>query len=263
MAAAYRTYEGIALDSAAQPDPAAYLRPRAPITMETEAAWFTSVYGMYLRSMAGVEEQLVRASAPGKYVYIAERVGQGLEGKMDHLVCFAPGMLALGSLAAPSPQLAAHHLDLARDLMRTCYRMYESAATGLAPEISRFNNGADGVPDPGAKHNLLRPETAESLFVLYRVTGDNVYRKWGWAIFQAFKKWARVPSGGYSSLADVTVTPPQLRDNQESFWLAETLKYLYLLFSDSATIPLDEYVFNTEAHPLRVFEPVMVTTRAG
>lgn len=32
------------------------------------------------------------------------------------------------------------------------------------------------------------------------------------------------------------------------------LKYLYLLFSDDEIIPLDKWVFNTEAHPLPVFE---------
>jgi len=40
-------------------------------------------------------------------------------------------------------------------------------------------------------------------------------------------------------------------DEQESFWLAETLKYLYLIFDDPERLSLDEWVFNTEAHPLR------------
>lgn len=38
----------------------------------------------------------------------------------------------------------------------------------------------------------------------------------------------------------------------ETFFLGETLKYLYLLFGDSSVIPLDEYVFNSEAHPLPI-----------
>lgn len=41
-------------------------------------------------------------------------------------------------------------------------------------------------------------------------------------------------------------------DMMQSFFLAETLKYLYLLFSPSTVIPLDEWVFNTEAHPVRI-----------
>ncbi len=45
---------------------------------------------------------------------------------------------------------------------------------------------------PGAAHNLLRPETVEALFVLWRTTGDAKYRRQGWAIFQAFEKHCRV-----------------------------------------------------------------------
>lgn len=41
-------------------------------------------------------------------------------------------------------------------------------------------------------------------------------------------------------------------DMMQSFFLAETLKYLYLLFSPPSTIPLDQWVFNTEAHPLKI-----------
>lgn len=47
---------------------------------------------------------------------------------------------------------------------------------------------------PGAKedffvktldaHNLLRPETVESLWVLYHLTGNKTYQDWGWNIFQ-------------------------------------------------------------------------------
>lgn len=32
------------------------------------------------------------------------------------------------------------------------------------------------------------------------------------------------------------------------------LKYLYLLFHEDDLVPLDRWVFNTEAHPLPVFE---------
>lgn len=78
------------------------------------------------------------------------------------------------------------------------------------------------------------------------------YREWGWQIFEAFEKYTKVDSGGYTSLDDVTVLPPRRRDKMETFFLGETLKYLYLLFGNSTTIPLDEYVFNTEAHPIPI-----------
>jgi len=58
---------------------------------------------------------------------------------------------------------------------------------------------------------------------------------------------------GYAGLHDVN-NPNSSNDNvMQSWFLAETLKYLYLLFCDDDVIPLDRYVFNTEAHPLPVF----------
>jgi Glycosyl hydrolase family 47 len=40
----------------------------------------------------------------------------------------------------------------------------------------------------------------------------------------------------------------------ETFFVGETLKYLYLLLSDKPLVPLDKYIFNTEAHPFPVFD---------
>lgn len=36
--------------------------------------------------------------------------------------------------------------------------------------------------------------------------------------------------------------------------LSDSLKYLYLLFTDEDLLPLDKWVFNTEAHPFPVFD---------
>ena len=54
-----------------------------------------------------------------------------------------------------------------------------------------------------------------------------------------------------AELEDVTLGSPQKKDSMESFWTAETLKYFYLIFSEPGVVSLDEYVFNTEAHPFR------------
>jgi mannosyl-oligosaccharide alpha-1,2-mannosidase len=101
----------------------------------------------------------------------------------------------------------------------------------------------------GTSWNILRPETVESLFYLWRLTGNKTYQEWGWNIFEAFEKNSRIESG-YVGLKDVNTG---VKDNKmQSFFLAETLKYLYLLFSPTTVIPLDEWVFNTEAHPLKI-----------
>lgn len=104
------------------------------------------------------------------------------------------------------------------------------------------------------RHNLLRPETVESLFVLYRLTKDQKYRDWGWRIFQSFETYTKLENG-YSSISNVqNPDNPGYRDKMESFFLGETLKYLFLLFCDDDwVLPLDEWVFNTEAHPLPIW----------
>lgn len=243
---------------------------------------YTYLYDMYAEAMKGVKHLLVRKSSPNGLVFVGELpFGSGAEfsPKMDHLVCFLPGTLALGATKGITKEKALRqnlltledieNLKLAEELAKTCYEMYSVTATGLAPEIAYFNvkenseegpNGGnkssnylhDIIIHPADRHNLLRPETVESLFILYRITEDQKYREWGWDIFEAFEKYTKVDSGGYTSLDDVTVVPPRRRDKMETFFLGETLKYLYLLFGDNKTIPLDEFVFNTEAHPLPI-----------
>ncbi|PKY30756.1 glycoside hydrolase [Rhizophagus irregularis] len=114
------------------------------------------------------------------------------------------------------------------------------------------------LPDGIYKLNgnyLLRPETVESLFILYRVTGDKSYQEKGWKIWKAIEKWCKTESA-YSGLYNVASNKEIVQNNNmESFFLAETLKYLYLLFSTPDVISLDDYVFNTEAHPLLRMKP--------
>ncbi|KAI9362108.1 glycoside hydrolase [Zopfochytrium polystomum] len=97
----------------------------------------------------------------------------------------------------------------------------------------------------------LRPEVVESIFYMWRMTHDPVWREMGWSIAQNINRHCR-HKNGFFNLHDVSLTNVSPSDTQETFFLAETLKYLYLLFSGDDLIPLDEYVFNTEAHPLSI-----------
>lgn len=97
----------------------------------------------------------------------------------------------------------------------------------------------------------LRPEALESVFYLYRITGDESWREKGWKMFQAITR-ATHTDIGHSAIKDVTSLAGEQTDKMESFWLAETLKYAYLLFAEPRIISLDEWVLNTEAHPFRI-----------
>ncbi|XP_064649601.1 endoplasmic reticulum mannosyl-oligosaccharide 1,2-alpha-mannosidase-like [Lineus longissimus] len=211
----------------------------------------------YNLAMHGVSTQLVRESGPKKLTFIGELLrGSAFSPKMDHLVCYLPGTLALGYHNG----LPKAHMELAEKLAYTCYQMYATTETGLSPEIAHFNMLPGAKDDIFIKsadtHNLLRPETIESFFYLYRYTKDKKYQEWGWQIFQAFERHTRLKEGGYSSINNVkNPERPIYRDKMESFFLGETLKYFYLLFSeDENLLPSDKFIFNTEAHPLLIYK---------
>ena len=72
-----------------------------------------------------------------------------------------------------------------------------------------------------------------------------------WEVFQSLEKYCRIPSGGYAALKDVNNPSKGHIDDMPSFFLAETLKYLLLIFGPDDYVSLDDFVFTTEAHPLR------------
>merc|ERR1719235_1936779 len=104
-------------------------------------------------------------------------------------------------------------------------------------------------------HSFIRPETAETLFYLYRLTGEEKYRSEGESMFRAIVKHTKVP-GGYASVRDVNKIPTDKMDEMQSFIMAETFKYLYLLFAPSDALDLKKFVLNTEGHPLQRFGPL-------
>jgi mannosyl-oligosaccharide alpha-1,2-mannosidase len=435
-----------------------YLLKQWILTGQTDELMLTR----YIHAIKSVRRKLLRRSTSTTsttgLLYIAEESGNAISSKMDHLVCFLPGVLALGdfyniSTSSNTTQSTestsssnyyyetASDLEIAEELAETCYQLYRRTPTGLAPEIVFFNeadstdrstSSTSSTPSttpvegsyPGAHasdigggdfsikeddaHNLLRPETVESLFILWKVTGNSKYQEQAWLIFRAFEKWTRVegveqclgvdaeaaagtasrevarvaaieaaralvqksetsaeqaikqgidagkaalqamrlPStensrkndndglvsqaalvanaclgaaeaaakatvqmlqisshanftledipalfeldasvttsarvcdfstllgGGYSNLESVKSVPPPRRDKMESFWIAETLKYLYLIFTEppdrclhpscrdlqgeDCLLPLTKFVFNTEAHPFPIVGP--------
>eukprot|EP01062_Namystynia_karyoxenos_P046807 TRINITY_DN35185_c0_g1_i1.p1 TRINITY_DN35185_c0_g1~~TRINITY_DN35185_c0_g1_i1.p1 ORF type:complete len:583 (+),score=128.49 TRINITY_DN35185_c0_g1_i1:89-1750(+) len=215
----------------------------------------------FVRTVEAVLANLTVATPSGG-TFVAERPGLGeLEYKMDHLVCFFPGVLALAvSSRPPAVQAgqAVRWMDFAHRIAVTCREMYSSQPSGLAPNIVRFSRKRLRMfAAPGAEHNILRPEAVESWFVIYRALqpGDPLrerYRRWAWEAFESWRRHLRVPGGGYSGGSDVTHTPVAPLDKMESFWIAETLKYLWLITGSESELPLADWVLNTEAHPFRI-----------
>ncbi|KAJ5105257.1 hypothetical protein NUU61_002604 [Penicillium alfredii] len=211
---------------------------------------------------------------------------QSLRYAPDHLKCFMGGMVALGAKVFNRPD----DMPIARGLTDGCVWAYDVTPTGVMPEsfrvsacenidvcpwdqnkwfadiigrhieldeerqraqqkvdAQRLPPGITDIRDPSYS---LRPEALESLFIMYRITGDKSLQDAAWRMFQNIEKATRTKFG-HSSIADVRDKEPKLKDKMESFWLAETLKYLYLIFSEPNHISLDEYVLSTEAHPFK------------
>ncbi|OIW29851.1 seven-hairpin glycosidase [Coniochaeta ligniaria NRRL 30616] len=129
----------------------------------------------------------------------------------------------------------------------------EAETKGIAQEVDliikqrRVPPGFVDVPD---RRYILRPEAIESVFIMYRITGDPTWMEKAWQMFSVIEKASRTNIAA-AALEDVTKAQPVQVDSMESFWLAETLKYFYLVFASWDTIDLDKWVLNTEAHPLR------------
>lgn len=104
-----------------------------------------------------------------------------------------------------------------------------------------------------ARHYGLRPEAIESVFYMYRITGDEIWRQKGWKMFEAIQSVTQTQVAN-AALKDVTSVLGEQDDSMESFWLAETLKYFYLLFDEPERWSLDNWVLNTEAHLMRIAE---------
>lgn len=251
------------------------------------------------------------------------------------LHCFVPGMLALGAFTSlpvqkivdPSEnidvfeslkedisatekergmsieemnkirQSAEIDLYVAKELMETCYSLYENSPIGLLPESVLMNTKSypflnktkesKSYPYGWSDFKVLddgyhlRPESIESMYILHRLTGDEKYREQAWKIFEGIQKHCRVSTGGYTGILSSKTTknspteenekpqyksPSGIKQNannkMDSWFLAETLKYLYLMYRDNGIDHNDkdarwggltDYVFTTQAHILKVF----------
>jgi hypothetical protein len=183
-----------------------------------------------------------QASIPAVNKYLADDVdGQLWYGHAD-MASGKRTTTAYGALDAYFPGLLALSGDIQRAarLQASSFRMWN--LYGVEPETIDYKTMT--VESPGYE---LRPEIVESTYYLYHCTHDRKYLAMGRTLFDDFVRYDR-SDFGYAALKSVVTK--QKRDDMESFVLAETFKYYYLLF-DPGALDFDAVTFNTEAHPLR------------
>ena len=185
---------------------------------------------MWQESVAAINKYLADQQPNGLWYGQAD-MNTGGRTTTDYgaLDAFFPAVLALGG-----------DVKRAAALQESSYRMWNLA--GIEPEQLDYRTmkiGAPGYP--------LRPEIIESTYYLYHYTHDAKYLAMGQTYFNSLVKYCRTDEG-YAAMADVR--SKKKADSMESFFFAETLKYLYLLYAPESTLDFNAVIFNTEAHPM-------------
>jgi mannosidase alpha-like ER degradation enhancer 2 len=190
---------------------------------------------MWRASIEALDRHVADETASGLWYGVVDMTsGRRVATRFGALEAFLPSVLALGG-----------DLDRARRLQESAFSMWRTA--GIEPDGFDYANGR--VTDPSYP---LRPEIVESTYYLHRLTHDPRYLEMGQVLFEDIVRCCRTEAG-FTVLDDVTTR--KQGDLMPSYFLAETLKYFYLLFSPDDAIDLETIVFTTEAHPLRRAAP--------
>ncbi|KAI9678493.1 MAG: hypothetical protein M1829_002091 [Trizodia sp. TS-e1964] len=245
---------------------------------------FSATYrDRWVQAALSMKEHLISKSlrtktSPKSHSFIGSWMDGQLVPSMTHLACFIPGNLLYGGRYVGNEEI----FNLGLDTLEACRHTYHSTPTGIGPESFQWypTNWTETAietadhrlrplyapPDQQALTNVhkngfwatvpsysLRPEYLESVFYAWRLTGEQQYRDWSWEAFEAIERSCKVEFG-YAGVENVMNLPGDAgyTDFTESFWAAETLKYLYMTFADSNVGNLDQWVFTTEGHPLKI-----------
>lgn len=186
---------------------------------------------MWKESLRALNKHLADDAPTGLwYGPVDMTTGKRTATEFGALHAFLPAVLDLGG-----------DLGRAKRLQDSCYKMWN--LHGIEPEVVDYRTMQ--VLYPGYP---LRPEIMESAYYLYRSTKDPRYLEMGRTFFESLVTHCRTDAG-YTVLKSVITK--EKGDLMPSYFLAETLKYLYLLFAPEKTLDPSQVVFNTEAHPLR------------
>jgi mannosidase alpha-like ER degradation enhancer 2 len=156
--------------------------------------------------------------------------GKRIRTQFSSLDAFFPAVLTLSDDISRATQL--------EDSCLTMWNRY-----GIEPELFDYATMEAVSPE-----YLLRPEIIESAYYLYHFTRNEKYLSMGKMFFDSLRAYCRTDAG-YAELT--SVVRKTKADRMESFFLAETLKYLYLLFAPSETLDFESVILNNEAHPIR------------
>lgn len=150
-----------------------------------------------------------------------------LDEETEHLACYLGGSYAIAGKMFRNPE----YVEIGAKLTLGCVYAYRAFPTGMAPERwnmvactpdeecgwnpERFANATRRWPEwkpdlplgfTTAKdpRYILRPEAIESVFIMYRITGNRAYMDLGWDMFLSITNGTRTALGTHASVEDVT-----------------------------------------------------------
>lgn len=184
------------------------------------------------------------------FTWVSYDKGQVSLPVFQSLEAFWPGILVLLGKVEDASRILLTYTQVLEQL-------------GLPPE---FYNIPNRETMPQRAGYPLRPEMAESLMYLYKATEDPTYLHIAAGMVETIDQVSKT-SCGFATIKDVNTFT--LEDRMESFFLAETVKYLYLIFDPDnfmhnhgmaakliettngpCLIEAGGYFYNTEAHPI-------------
>ncbi|PHZ07703.1 seven-hairpin glycosidase [Rhizopus microsporus ATCC 52813] len=245
-----------------------------------------SLFETWQDSVESMEEYMLSPTAEDPSIQFVSMISNSsVYYVSQELICFWPGNILLGASQLENHYKKRKYRKFADTFLKSCVETWLKTKTGISPESWRWtpkdksletklntlfdNTLKSAHPDESQKfkHDSqrpftidnaiydLRPETIESIFYYYRLTGNQYFQDLAWKLYLAIEKYTKTKYG-YTAIHNVDEAPSPLENFQESFLFAETLKYLYLIFASEDCISLDEYVFNTEAHPFKLPQPI-------
>lgn len=186
---------------------------------------------MYDESMKAVNKYLWdEADGRGWYCVADMETGVKTTRTYGALDAFMPAMISLGG-----------DVKRAKELQRSNFLMWN--LFGIEPEQFDYTTGKEVYAG-----YALRPENIESAYYLYKYTKEDKYLMMVETYLETIIKHCKCDEG-YAHLQNVVTK--EKKDAMESFFLAETFKYLYLAFAKDSVLDFNKIIFNTEAHPLK------------
>ncbi|KAI0314997.1 seven-hairpin glycosidase [Amylostereum chailletii] len=234
-----------------------------PRLTNTDDDFFVNTWTVAVETSVNTLAKALQRSTVGNFLYLADYDdNRQIRHTGSHLACFHAGNWLLGGKLLNNDTI----VNLGLELNDACWNTYAGTATGIGPETFAFassDGDFTGNGDPNSQQTAFyqqhgyyitdsdyvqRPEVLESNFYAWRVTGDTKYTDRAASAVNSFNEFLKVDTG-FTGINNVDNTSGGRVDETESFWFAEVLKYLYLTFDDPEKYSLDNYVFNTEAHP--------------